>query len=68
MSFENSISRSISDLKLNPLAFQVRYKDVRILFLKNFPIGIHYIVNGNKVLVIAVFHTSMDSEKWTLNH
>ena len=62
--FETHFSKAIDSIRTNPLKTQVRYHNVRVLFLKKFPFGIHYIIKGNTVIVIAVFHTAMDPTRW----
>ena len=41
-----------------PIAFQIKYKNVRTLLLKQFPYQIHYIVDERKkqIVVIAIIH------------
>ena len=41
-----------------PVAFQVKYKNVRTLLLKQFPYHIHYIVDESKqqIIILAVVH------------
>ena len=46
-------------------AFQKKYKDIKIRFISRFPYGIHYTYNDNKIIVIAVFHTSRSPKNWS---
>jgi plasmid stabilization system protein ParE len=41
-----------------PLAFQIKYKNVRTVLLEQFPYHIHYIVDDSKkqIVVLAVIH------------
>jgi plasmid stabilization system protein ParE len=51
------IREATNHILRNPLAFQVKYKNVRTLLLKQFPYYIHYLVNDNKqVIILAVIH------------
>jgi len=63
-SFENNIVKAIKSIQDNPFSFQKRYGQTRICFLKRFPYGIHYQLKGNEILIIAIFHTSLNPEKW----
>lgn len=63
-SFETHITSAIENILDNPLKFQIRYGNTRIFLLKKFPYGIHFNVNQNNILIIAVFHTSRDSGNW----
>jgi plasmid stabilization system protein ParE len=41
-----------------PLGFQVKYKDVRTLQLKQFPYHIHYLIDDskNQIIILAIIH------------
>lgn len=42
----------------SPLGFQIKYKNVRTLLLKQFPYHIHYIVDDTKkqITILAIIH------------
>ncbi|MCF6298205.1 MAG: type II toxin-antitoxin system RelE/ParE family toxin [Flavobacteriaceae bacterium] len=63
--FETHFDNAVDSIQSNPLKTQIRYADTRVFFLKKFPYGIHFQVKGSVVLIIAVFRTSEDPEKWT---
>lgn len=60
--FNDSFKRSIAIIKTNPLLFQIRYDNIRIVFLKTFPYAIHYSIYESSVVIKSIFHTSRDSE------
>lgn len=62
--FLKEVSKEQKQLKSDPKAFQIRYDDVRILFLKSFPYGLHYIIKENQVRITSIYGTSQDSEGW----
>jgi plasmid stabilization system protein ParE len=62
--FEKYIFKAVDSIRDNPLKIQVRYADTRVFFLKKFPFGIHFNVAGNDILIVAVFHTSLDPGFW----
>ena len=64
LSFEKHISKTIDTIKKNPLKVQVRYNQTRVAFLKKFPYGVHFNINANEIIIIAVFHTSQNPKKW----
>ncbi|KAB1063488.1 type II toxin-antitoxin system RelE/ParE family toxin [Salibacter halophilus] len=61
--FQDYIFKAVKSVRINPLKYQVRYDDVRICFLKKFPYGVHFTVTEDEILIIAVFHTSLDPQK-----
>ncbi len=62
--FADHVNDAFNKIVENPNQFQVRYRNIRICFLEAFPFGIHYRVQADEILVIAVFHTSQNPEKW----
>jgi toxin ParE1/3/4 len=62
--FEKYFSKAIEKIQKKPLQTQIRYKEIRVAFLKKFPFGIHFTIIANQILIIAVFHTSLNPDKW----
>ncbi|KGO94357.1 type II toxin-antitoxin system RelE/ParE family toxin [Flavobacterium subsaxonicum] len=58
LKFLKDLNSAIDIISKDPEKFQVRYRDVRIKFLKKFDFGIHYIIDENSIHILAVFHTS----------
>ena len=55
--FEENVYQAITNIQNNSLKFQSRYGKTRIYFIRRFPFGIHFQVNENQTLILAVFHT-----------
>lgn len=64
--FTGQIRQKVKFIRQNPQAVAVRYGDVRTAVLDVFPFMIHFTIEEDKKLVVvsAVFHTSLDPEKW----
>ncbi len=63
--FEEDLNTAFEAIADNPKICQLRYKrTIRIVFTKSFPFGIHYLIDGKEVKVIAVFHTSRSPKNW----
>lgn len=64
--FTNEIRSKLLFIRENPKASAVRYDDTRCAVLDVFPFMIHYTIDeANKnIIVAAVFHTSLNPEKW----
>ena len=60
--FKNSFKESLKIIKSNPLSFQIRYKNNRVILLEKFPYLIHFSVDDKLIQIKAVFHTSRNSE------
>ncbi|MCK5905960.1 MAG: type II toxin-antitoxin system RelE/ParE family toxin [Flavobacteriales bacterium] len=64
LKFTLEIEEHWNNLVQNPNHFQIRYKNVRVSFLKIFPYGIHYIFSEQTIYIIAIFNTSENPDKW----
>ena len=62
--FKKHFSKAVESIRDNPFKTQVRYETTRVFFLKKFPYGLHFRVSGNNILIVAVFHTSLNPHKW----
>ncbi|MBL4652164.1 MAG: type II toxin-antitoxin system RelE/ParE family toxin [Flavobacteriales bacterium] len=63
--FHASVLEHIDGLKNHP-HFEIRYDDLHCLPVKGYPYMIHFTIdnNTNVVSIRAVFHTSLDSDRW----
>ena len=50
-----------------PLGFEVKYKNVRTLLLKQFPYHIHYLVEeeSKQIIILAVIHSYKNPEDFS---
>jgi len=51
----------------SPLGFQIKYKEVRTLLLKQFPYHIHYLVDETKkqIVILAIIHAYKNPADYT---
>jgi len=54
--FNLEIRDSIERIVFNPEHFQKRYRDIKIVFTKTFPFGIHYLVEESTVYIQSFMH------------
>jgi len=64
--FYLAVADKIEKIKSNPLAYPVRYEQVRTVTLEKFPFLVHYYIDieNKKVVVLGVIHTSRNPELW----
>jgi len=62
--FVEDLFETMEFIKANPLACQIRYKAFRVKFLNRFSFGVHYKVEMESIVVMAVFHTSQSDDNW----
>ena len=65
--FLNEMEDLLRHILLFPLSKQIRFDNTRLAFLKDFPFGVHHLVEENKVIVLRVLHTSRNPKNWTKN-
>lgn len=62
--FLNELKATRRYIQNHPEKIQVRYSDVRIAFLKRFPIGVHFKISDETIFILAILGTSEDPKKW----
>jgi len=54
--FDNDIVETVERLRLNPQNFQKRYRNIKIVFTKKFPYGLHYLTENKYVYIQRFLH------------
>jgi len=54
------LNLTMEKVAANPLLFQKRYQHTRIVFLENFPFGVHFIIVGEELEVLRILHTKRE--------
>ena len=52
--FLGDFNHQIERIEENPLLFQVKYRDIRIIKFEHFSYSIHYTIKNKEVIIIAV--------------
>lgn len=49
-----------------PLSSEIKYDEIRLVFLKKFPVAIHYTFRESlgEIVILAVFHTARNPAIW----
>ena len=55
-----SLEASLQKIFINPEHYQIRYKEIRVVFTNKFPYGIYYTNEENRIFVHAVLHTKQN--------
>jgi len=63
-SFLVELEQCYNKINQIPEGYQKRLGNIRVAFLKNFPFGVYYKIYGEKIVVIAVLHTSKNPKVW----
>ncbi|OYU81462.1 MAG: addiction module toxin RelE [Flavobacterium sp. BFFFF1] len=62
--FELCFEAGIDEIIRSPDSFQKKYKSIRIKYIARFPYGIHYMIKGDSITNIGIFHTSRTPKNW----
>lgn len=62
--FEEQLDKEIQRVIKNPNSYSDKYKKVKVVYLKKFPFGIHYLMNVEQITMIGLFHTSQNPIAW----
>ncbi len=61
---ENKFREQLDYISKNPLNLSVKYRNIRIYNLKNFPFQIHFLVIEDFIFVIGIFHGKSNPKSW----
>jgi mRNA-degrading endonuclease RelE of RelBE toxin-antitoxin system len=60
--FLDAVNAELVVVKNEPLLFQSRYDNNKVILVKNFPYVVHYEIIDTNILIKAILHTSRDSK------
>jgi toxin ParE1/3/4 len=47
-----------------PEAYTPKYRNTRRVLVRKFPFGIHYIIDKENIVILAIFHASRNPKEW----
>jgi len=59
-----SIDATIQSIQRNPLLYPKVYKNFRRALIQRFPYGVYYFVEGDTIVVIAIFNEKRKPMRW----
>lgn len=62
--FNEQIKATAIQICKLPFSHAVRYKNVRIANTRIFPYAVHYLVEEETIIIIAIHHTAINPAKW----
>lgn len=62
--FLEQVEVAFEHVRRMPLVPTPKYRDVRRVLLKRFPYAIFYLVDDDRITIVAVYHTSRDPRGW----
>jgi toxin ParE1/3/4 len=62
--FRDELQETLDKIQANPNQYPVVHRNVRRALVRRFPYGVFYVVEGQRIVVLAVFHGSRDPGQW----
>jgi len=62
--FAASVEQALDRISRNPLLHGMVYGEVRCTLVRRFPYGVYYLIEEERIVVLAVFHSSRDPKIW----
>lgn len=59
-----ALEAKLNEIQRNPNQCMTTYKNVKRAFLKRFPFGVFFIIEGNTIYILAIVHTSRSPKIW----
>lgn len=60
-----ALDAKIHEIRKNPNHFQLIYQNIRRALTSRFPFGVFFVIENQKIIVLAVQHTSRNPEVWS---
>jgi len=58
------VEEMIAKIQRTPKMYPLVHKEIHRALIRRFPYGIFYLVDGDKIVVLAVFHGRRDPKQW----
>ena len=58
-----NVEAAIESILRTPEAFTPIYKNTRRALVRKFPFGVHYLIDKDKIIVLAVFHVKRNPKE-----
>jgi len=62
--FQKQVIKQVDKLNDTAELYKVRYGEVRCIVIKKFPFMVHFLIEDENVLILAILHTSRNPKIW----
>ncbi len=59
-----NVEATIESILRIPEAYTPNYKNTRRALVRKYPFGIHYIIDKDNIVILAIFHASRNPKEW----
>ena len=61
--FIHHVDKKLVEIALNPLQYQIRYKNIRTILLDKFPYNVHFTISDKTIIVHSFYYTSRNPKQ-----
>lgn len=65
LAFRSALDRTLATIIENPDSYTPVHRNIRRALLRRFPYGVFYVRQTERIVVLAVLHTSRDPTLWS---
>ncbi len=62
--FLDEVERTLARLAANPLLYPKLHRQIRRALLRRFPLGIFYLAERDRIVVVAIMHARQRPRRW----
>lgn len=62
--FLQTLDEAVLSLQYNPHSYQIVYQNIRRVLLHRFPYAVFYIIENDKIIVLACLHQRRHPDEW----
>jgi plasmid stabilization system protein ParE len=64
--FSDAVSKAFDEIKKTPKAYSIRYSNIRITHPESFPYNIHFYINEETIVIVAILHNKRNQSSAAL--
>lgn len=62
--FLRAVDVCLSAIQRHPMSYPLIYKQIRRALVRKFPYGIFYLIERDRIVIVACFHVRRDPKQW----
>lgn len=64
LEFVDAVAERLESIRANPEAYPVIMGEIRRALLRRFPYGMFYLIEPDRIVVVACFHARLNPRRW----
>lgn len=58
------VEEGLEKIRRSPESYPLVHKELRRMLIRRFPYGLFYLVEGERIVLVAAFHARRDPKQW----